>query len=84
MNYEGAEFVDNRPKVLHEGKYRLYELMDGTLHLVYKPSDAEKELHLEIPGKLLRLAKSAADGNMSPIDMMKAAAGFMGGGGFGG
>lgn len=73
----------HHPQILHQGKYRLYELMDGTLHLVYKPVGAEKELHLEIPGHILRLAKAAADGQMSPIDMMKAAAGIIMGGNHG-
>jgi hypothetical protein len=73
------------PRVMHEGKYRLYEKSDGTLHLVYKPNGAENEEHMEIPGALIALAKQAENGSMSPIDMMKMAAQVMGGGGlFGG
>lgn len=73
------------PRIMHEGKYRLYEKSDGTLHLVYRPNGAENEEHMEIPGQLIALAKSAESGNMSPIEMMKMAASMMGGGGlFGG
>lgn len=71
------------PRVVHEGKYRLYEKSDGTLHLVYKPNGAENEEHMEIPGQLIAMAKAAENGSMSPMDMMKMAAQFMGGGLFG-
>ena len=72
------------PRIMHEGRYRLYEKSDGTLHLVYKPEGAENEEHMEIPGMLIQLAKRAESGTLSPMDMMKMAAQFMGGGGLGG
>ena len=63
--------VVSGPKVLHEGRYRLYEKPDGNLHLVYKRDDQETEQHLEIPGKLLGLAQRAAQGQLSPMDVIK-------------
>jgi hypothetical protein len=73
------------PVILHEGRYRLYEKADGTLHLVYRPDGKEQDEHLEVPGALIKLAKDAAEGNINPMDMMKMAGKMMGGGGlFGG
>lgn len=80
MSEEIAEKI-TYPRVMHEGQYRLYEKADGTLHLVYLPNGAEQEEHLEIPGALMKLAKQAEDGTIGPMQMMKMAAGMMGGGG---
>jgi len=63
--------VVSGPKVLHEGRYRLYEKPGGDLHLVYKRDDQETEQHMEIPGKLLGLAQRAAEGKLSPMDVVK-------------
>jgi len=73
--------VITAPEILHEGTYRLYKLPNGTLHLVYKRKGNTEEDHMEIPGALMQLAQSAAEGNMSPMDMMKAAMSFMNSGG---
>lgn len=69
------------PAVLHEGRYRLYEKADGTLHLVYRPDGTTKDEHLEVPGAIIKLAKDAAEGNINPLDMMKMAGKMMGGAG---
>jgi hypothetical protein len=61
------------PKVIHEGKYRLFEKPDGGLHLVYKRIDKEEEDHLEIPGMMVRLLSRAQEGNMSPMEFMREA-----------
>ena len=63
--------VVSGPKILHEGRYRLYQKPTGDLHLVYKPDDQETEQHMEIPGKLLGLAQRAAQGQLSPMDIIK-------------
>jgi hypothetical protein len=57
------------PKEIHAGIYRLYELPDGGLHLVYKPT-GEDERHMELPAAIMLLAKSASEGEMSPHAMM--------------
>jgi hypothetical protein len=67
----GVVTVVSGPKVLHEGRYRLYEKPDGNLHLVYKRDDQETEQHMEIPGKLIALAQKAAEGRLSPMDVVK-------------
>jgi hypothetical protein len=80
MSDEVAEKI-TYPRIMHEGNYRLYEKEDGTLHLVYLPNGADQEEHLEIPGALMQLAKQGAEGKMNPLQMMKAAAGMLMGGG---
>jgi hypothetical protein len=71
------------PVILHEGKYRLYEKPDGTLRIQYQRSDKETEDFMEIPGMMIRLAKAASEGKMSPMAMMKSAMGYMQDGGTG-
>jgi hypothetical protein len=67
------------PQMLHQGLYRLYRIpQNGNLHLVYKP-DNGAEQHMEIPGKLLALAEQAANGDINPMDMMKAMGGMFSG-----
>lgn len=80
MSEEIAEKI-TYPRIMHEGKYRLYEKADGGLHLVYLPDGADEEQHMEIPGALINLAKKAEEGKVGPMEMMKMAAGMMGGGG---
>lgn len=60
------------PVIVHEGRYRLYELPDGTLRIQYRREGAEADDHIELPGAMVRLAKAASEGNISPMDMMKA------------
>lgn len=71
------------PKVLHKGVYTLYETPDGGMHIAYRPDGAEADEHLEIPGHMVRLADMAAQGKMSPGQIMKSMAGMFGGGGKG-
>ena len=59
------------PTILHEGRYRLYEKPDGGLHLAYKRDDVEELQHMEIPGALINLARMAAEGNISPTQMLR-------------
>lgn len=61
------------PKVLHEGRYRVYENPDGGIRIQYKRDDSDTEDHMEIPGPMLRLAKMAGEGNMSFPQFMKEA-----------
>jgi hypothetical protein len=72
---------DNMPKVVHQGKYRLYEKPDGGLRIQYKRDDKETEDFLELPGAMVALAKAAGEGKIGPMEMMKAVMGFMKNGG---
>jgi hypothetical protein len=69
------------PEIVHEGQYRLYKLPNGGLHLVYLIAGETEERHMEIPGALIALAEGAANGEMSPMDMMKGAMSLMNSGG---
>lgn len=75
--------LESVPVVLHEGRYRLYEKPDGSLRIQYRRDGNDTDDFIEIPGMMIKLAKGAADGNMSPMTMMKAAMGYMSGGGAG-
>lgn len=75
---QAAEIV-NYPRVVHQGRYRLYEKGDGTLRIQYRRDDKEEDDFFELPGFMMDLAKNAAEGKMNPMQMMNAAMKFMGG-----
>lgn len=60
------------PRVLHQGRYRLYEKPDGSLRIQYRRDDRDEDDYLEIPGAILRLAKLASEGKITPLAAMKA------------
>ena len=62
----------NAPRVLHKGVYTLYEKPDGTLRIQYRRTDREQDDFMEIPGAILRLAKAASEGKLSPMEAIKA------------
>jgi hypothetical protein len=62
------------PRILHEGRYRLYEKPDGGLRIQYKRDDSDTEDFIELPGAMVRLAKMASEGNMSFPQFIKEAA----------
>lgn len=59
------------PKVLHEGRYRLYEKPDGTMRIQYRRDDKDEDDFVEIPGAMIALAKAASEGKLSPVDLLK-------------
>jgi hypothetical protein len=59
------------PRILHEGRYRLYENPDGGIHVAYKPDNTEQVQHFEVPGFMLKMAQAASEGKLSPMDMVK-------------
>ncbi len=64
-------YVNNTPRVIHEGCYRLYEKPDGSMRVQYKRSDRNEEDFLEIPAAFTRLARMGANGDLSMMDIMK-------------
>lgn len=60
------------PRILHKGVYTLYEKPDGTLRIQYRRSDRDEDDFMEIPGAILRLAKLASEGKLSPMQAVKA------------
>jgi hypothetical protein len=68
-----SEVATTGPKVIHQGRYRLYEKPDGGLRLQYKRDDKDEEDYLEIPGMMVRLLNRAQQGDMSPMEFMREA-----------
>lgn len=60
------------PRILHKGVYSLYEKPDGTLRIQYRRTDRDEDDFMEIPGAILRLAKLASEGKLSPMQAVKA------------
>jgi hypothetical protein len=59
------------PKVVHEGRYRLYENPDGGLRIQYRRDGKDEDDFFQLPGPIVALGKAAAEGNMSPIELMQ-------------
>ena len=59
------------PRIVHQGRYRLYEKPDGGFHIVYQRDDTEEPDHFELPGPMVRLAKAAGEGNMNPAELLR-------------
>jgi hypothetical protein len=59
------------PRIVHEGRYRLYENPDGGLRIQYRRDDKEEDDFVQLPGPIVALGKAAAEGNMSPIELMQ-------------
>ena len=68
----------NEPTILHQGRYRLYKLPDGGMHVVYKMDGQDEEKHMEVPGQILSMAEGLATGKMNPAHIMKSIMGMMG------
>lgn len=68
------------PSIVHKGKYTLWEKPDGTLRIQYRRDDQDEDSFMEFPGPIVKLAKSASEGKMNPMEMvremMKMAASF--------
>lgn len=73
--------IEAIPVVLHQGRYRLYEKPDGSLRIQYRRDDKDEDDFFEIPGVMIALSKSAAEGKLTPMQMMQSALKFMKGGG---
>ena len=58
------------PKVMHRGKYTVYEKNDGTIRIQYRREDKDEDDFMEIPGFILAMAKAAEEGKLSPMQMM--------------
>jgi hypothetical protein len=69
-----------QPIILHQGRYRLYRKPDNGLHLVYQRDDKDEPDHMDLPGAMVAIFDQAAAGNLSPVEMIKAAMNVMKGG----
>lgn len=66
-----AEVPNGVPIILHEGRYRLYQKPDGGMRVQYRRDDKEEDDFFELPGKMVRLARTAAEGKLSPVALMR-------------
>lgn len=74
-----VEANPNLPVIIHKGVYTLYRKPDGTMRVQYRRTDKDEDDFFELPGQMVALAQAAAEGNLSPIDLMKNMASFMAG-----
>jgi hypothetical protein len=69
------------PIIVHKGVYTLWRKPDGTLRIQYRRADKDEDDFFELPGAMVALAESAAQGKIGPMEMMKAVMSFMKNGG---
>lgn len=60
------------PEPRIKGRFNLYDTPDGGLHIAYQQDGSEETEHLELPGKLLKLAEMMGKGKLNPVEMFKA------------
>ena len=66
------------PIVIHEGRYRLYQKRDGGMRIQYRCDDKTEDDFVEIPGAMVALSKAAAEGNLSPVELVRRVMKLMG------
>lgn len=72
IEVQEAEVVQ-APEPRIRGRFALYDLPEGGIHVAWIPEGAPDEdtQHIEIPGMVLQLAKAASEGKLNPADMVK-------------
>ncbi len=70
---ESQEEVQVLPLPRIRGRFSLYDLPDGGIHVAWLGDgmDEPDTQHMEIPGKILKLAQKAAEGKLNPIQIVK-------------
>jgi hypothetical protein len=68
---EETAIILTGPVVLHEGRYRLYQTPDGGMRIQYRRDDKTEDDFVQIPGPIVALSKAAAEGKLSPMELMK-------------
>jgi hypothetical protein len=66
-----TETAEITPRI--RGRFALYDILDGGIHVAWIPEDSpdEETQHFEVPGMVLRMAKAASEGKLNPADMVK-------------
>jgi len=54
------------------GRYNLFDTPDGGLHIAYTIDGSETTEHIDVPGKILAMAKMMESGSMSPMKAFSA------------
>lgn len=55
-----------------KGLYSVYKTPEGGLHIAFRPDGADKDQHLEIPGKMMLMMIAASEGK-GPLGMLRGA-----------
>jgi hypothetical protein len=63
---------DITPVPRQKGRYNLFDTPDGGIHISYTIEGSEEVEHIEVPGKLLQMAKMMENGSMSPLKAFSA------------
>lgn len=53
------------------GRFSLYQTPEGGIHIAWMADDDPETHHLEVPGFLASLARRAAEGKLTPAQMLK-------------
>lgn len=59
------------PVIIGQGRYRLYQKPNGSMRIQFREDSANEDAHFEFPAALMELARDAAEGKLSPAQMMK-------------
>jgi hypothetical protein len=62
-----TEAIEAVPVPRQKGRYNLFDTPDGGIHIAYTVEGSEEVQHIEVPGKLLQMAKMMENGDMSPM-----------------
>jgi hypothetical protein len=54
------------------GRYSLFDTPDGGLHIAYTVEGEETTQHIEVPGKIIKMAQMMESGSMSPMKAFSA------------
>jgi hypothetical protein len=59
------------PTPLMNGKFSLYDTPDGGYVIAYQPEGDQETRRIEVPAIVVRMAKMASEGKLSPVAAMK-------------
>jgi hypothetical protein len=60
------------PVPRQKGRYNMFDTPDGGLHIAYTVDGEDVTQHIEVPGRILQMAKMLEDGKMSPMKAFSA------------
>lgn len=61
----------DEPKLVLSGVFTLYETPDGGYHISYRPTDCDEDQHLEVPGKIVSMARTFTGAHrMNPLALL--------------
>lgn len=67
--------VDTQPKPRFQGRFAVFDVEGGGIHIAWKPDEADDAdtQHIELPGPIIAIIKQVSSGEIkNPMDIMKA------------